>query len=535
MNKAVTIYFYLFSFLLSNLVSSGGHLSRDQKAYNVSHYKIDLKVDPKKKIISGYVDITFKVIDYIEILEIDLIENYNVSKILINDISFPFKHENNKILVSIVNIEVGNKYICHIEYKGKPPIAKNPPWDGGVTWEKSNDGYPWVSVSCQSNGAHIWYPCKEHPSDKPDSADIYITIPRGLKVASNGLLQSKNKVNRSWEKWHWKTKYPIATYNINFTIGNFEHVERTSYLYKKPLKIVYYVLNQSSDKADELIDKAEIYLSFYSHLFGDYPWINEKFGIVQTPYLGMEHQTIIAYGNNYKLNDQGYDFLLFHEIGHEWLGNYLSVPDWADFWIHEGFTIYSEALYLEELIGYEAYINFFKNKLSKSIPLSGTIYPHKNASMVDVKGLNAYYKGAYVLHMIRYLVGKETLMIILKEFINMNKRLENNQVTTTDFIELVEKIHGQKLDWFFNVYIYEKNYPTLNKEITSDAMRDYVSFYWSNVDFIMPIDIDYISNTGLIKKRITITDKKITIPIVKNSLVNINQDNWVLFKLDKKQ
>lgn len=534
MNKAVIIYLCLCSLLLSSLVSSGGQLSKNQKAYNVSHYKIDLKVDPKKEIISGYVDITFKVIDYMETLEIDLIQNYNVSNILINNSSFPFKHENNKIFVPNINIEIGNQYTCHIEYKGKPPTAKNPPWQGGVTWEKSDDGYPWIGVSCQSDGAHIWYPCKEHPSDKPDSADIYITIPRGLKVASNGLLQSKTKVNKSWEKWHWKTKYSISTYNINFTVGNFECIQRISYLYKKPLKIVYYVLSQSNEKAYELIDKAELYLSFYSQLLGAYPWINEKLGIVQTPYWGMEHQSIIAYGNNYKLNNQGYDFLLFHEMGHEWLGNYLSVPDWADFWIHEGFTIYAEALYIEELIGYEAYINFFKNKLSKSIPPSKSVYPFRNASMIDVKGLNVYYKGAYVLHMLRYLIGKENMRMVLKEFINMNKKLENNQANTSDFIELVERVYGEKLDWFFNVYIYEKNYPTLNKEITSDLERHYLSLYWSNTGFIMPIDIEYKSNTGLIKKRITITDKKITIPIVKNSLVKMNEDNWVLFKLNKK-
>ena len=161
------------------------------------------------------------------------------------------------------------------------------------------------------------------------------------------MLISKNTNEERWTTWHWETKYPISTYNINITLGNFEVVEKEGYVLDEPLKIVYYVLPEAKKGAMDLLNMSEEYLNFYANYFGQYPWINEKFGLVHTPYWGMEHQTINAYGNNYKKTKLGYDFILFHEMGHEWFGNYLSVADWSEFWIHEGFDTYAEALFVE--------------------------------------------------------------------------------------------------------------------------------------------------------------------------------------------
>ena len=288
---------------------------------------------------------------------------------MIDSISTPFKHQQNKIFIKAQDIKPGSIVTVRVVYKGKPPEAEKPPWSGGFTWKKSEDGYPWVGVSCQGNGSYIWYPSKEHPSDEPEGADVYITVQKPLSVASNGLLQGVEDHKNKWHTWHWKTKYNISPYNINFTIGHFDLIERTSSVLGKPLKIQFFVLKESKKGADELLDQAEIFLEFFSRNFGQYPWINEKLGLVNTPYWGMEHQTIIAYGNEYKNNEKGYDFLLFHEMSHEWWGNYLSVSDWADLWIHEGFAIYIESLYLEEKYGEDEYNKFFRKKLLKKIIL----------------------------------------------------------------------------------------------------------------------------------------------------------------------
>ena len=264
--------------------------------------KIDIKVDPYRKIISGVVEITFSLFQKTDQIEIDLKKGYVVSGASINGMSLSFEHQENKILIENPDIGLFSDHVVEIKYSGKPPEASNPPWDGGFTWETSDDGSHWVGVSCQANGAHIWFPCKEHPSDKANGAEIIITSPEQLTTVGYGLLVSKEKQKDRWVRWHWETKYPISTYNINFAIGNFELVENTSYLFEEPLKIEYYVLPEKITGAINLIREAEEHVLFYARAFGAYPWIKERLGFVHTPFSGMEHQTSIAYGNDYKLS-----------------------------------------------------------------------------------------------------------------------------------------------------------------------------------------------------------------------------------------
>ncbi|MBT6413805.1 MAG: M1 family peptidase, partial [Candidatus Marinimicrobia bacterium] len=318
--KKYLIYLIFLSFGFSLDVYSGGKLSSNQAAMDVTHYTIKLKVDPYKQTISGIVNISFILIGKPDKIEIDLLDDFHVSGTAIDGMNLSFTHKNHKILIEYPGLDLFKTHYLEIKYSGKPPVAKNPPWDGGFTWEKSEDGHPWIAVSCQTNGAYIWYPCKDHPSDKPDGVDISITVPDPLTVAANGVIQSIHSEGDKWTTWHWRTEYPISTYNVNFTAGYFEVVERTGYILDKPLNMVYYVLPEKRDGAEGLLKDAEEYLNFYARNFGQYPWMKEKFGLVHTPYWGMEHQTINAYGNNYKKTKLGYDFLMFHEMGHEWWG-----------------------------------------------------------------------------------------------------------------------------------------------------------------------------------------------------------------------
>ena len=527
--------FLLISVGYSIGVTSGGELSKNQLGVDIKHYDIRLKVDTKRKMISGYADIKMKIKEEIRFIELDLIKQYFISKIMIDSISTPFKHQKNKIFIKAQDIKPNSVIVVRVVYKGKPPEAEKPPWSGGFTWEKSKDGYPWVGVSCQGNGSYIWYPSKEHPSDEPDGADIYITVQKPLSVASNGLLQEVKDHNNKWHTWHWKTKYNINPYNINFTIGHFDLVERISPALDKPLKVQYFVLKENRGGADALLDQAEIFLEFFSRNFGQYPWINEKLGLVNTPYWGMEHQTMIAYGNEYKNNEQGYDFLLFHEMSHEWWGNYLSVADWADLWIHEGFAIYAESLYLEEKYGEEEYNNFFRKKLLKQIPLKQPIVPHRNATTSDVSGLDPYYKGAYVLHMLRYLIGDIIFFEILNEFLHAKKELPNNQVTTNDFINLVSKKTGKDLDWFFKTYLYEKDYPKLIQKTKHGSNHTFIELYWENEKFSMPVEVYYNSNTGLRHRKLSLTNKSTMIAIPQHNKIKIDPEKRILLTLNKKE
>ena len=534
MKKLIVIQLIILTIGLSIGVTSGGVLSRDQQAIDIKHYDLRIKVDTKRKMISGYVDIKMRILDKIRFIELDLIKQFFISKILIDSVSMPFKHQQNKIFIAAQEIKANTTTTIRVVYKGKPPRAEKPPWSGGFTWEKSNDGYPWVGISCQGNGAHIWFPCKEHPSDEPDSVDLHITVQKPLSVAANGLLQSVEEHKNKWHTWHWKTSYNINPYNINFTIGNFDIVERISPVLGKPLRVQFYVLKDNIDGAEALLDQAEIFLEFFTRNFGQYPWIKEKFGLVNTPYWGMEHQTMIAYGNNYKNNERGYDFLLFHEMSHEWWGNYLSVSDWADLWIHEGFAVYMEALYIEEKYGIDEYNKFFRKKIIKKIPLTQSIVPHRNATIENVSGLDPYNKGAYVLHMLRYLIGDDKFFEILSEFLYSKKQLPNNQVTTKDFIDLVHLKIENKIDWFFKSYLYEKDYPVLIQNTKHGSNHTFIELYWENKNFSMPVEVYYNSNTGLRHRKLSLTNKPTMIAIPQHNKIKIDPNKRILLTVKNK-
>ena len=516
-------------------ITSGGKLSKNQLGVDVRHYDIRLKIDPKRKMISGYVDIKIKVIDEVRFIELDLLNQYFISKVMIDGVTTPFKHRDNTIFIKAQDIETNSTILVTVEYKGKPPIAVNPPWSGGFTWSKSKDGYPWIGVSCQANGSHLWYPSKEHPSDEPESAEIRITVPKPLSVASNGSLQSVKEHKNKWTTWHWSTKYSINPYNINFTVGHFELIERIVPSLGKPLRVQFYVLKENLEGAEKLLDQVEIFVEFFTRNFGQFPWIEEKLGLVNTPYFGMEHQTMIAYGNAYKKNEKGYDFLLFHEMAHEWWGNYLSVSDWSDFWIHEGFAVYCEALYIEEKYGYEEYNSFFTKNISKKIPLSKPIVLERNSTMSQIFGLDPYYKGAFVLHMLRYLVGDEKFFKILKELLHSKKDLPNNQITTSDFIDIVHSVIETNIDWFFKVYLYENQYPIINQKISHGSNHTFVELHWENSDFSMPVEVFYKSNIGFTKKKLVLTNEPIMIAIPQYNKIRIDPDKRVLLTIHKKE
>ncbi|MBT3590779.1 MAG: M1 family metallopeptidase [Candidatus Marinimicrobia bacterium] len=514
MYKKLIIAIYVSSICFSMDIYSGGRLTKHQRNMDVKSYSINLSVDTDNKAISGFVDISFNIKDTTKTtIEVDLIESYSVEKVLLNNNSIRFNHRNNIIRIKTATLEPLN--IIRIFYNGKPPAASNPPWDGGFTWETDSLGYPWVGISCQTNGAHIWFPCIEHPSDEADSAEIIITVDKPLVVGANGLLIDSTSTNNQ-TTWHWKTQNTISPYNINFTIGRFNVVEKTLPLYEQTL-LQYFVLPEHEPGSDYIIKEAEKYLHFYESVFGPYPWSNEKFGMIETPYWGMEHQTIIAYGNNYKVREPGYDFLLLHEMGHEWWGNFITVHDWADFWIHEGITIYAEALFLEETFGKKAYHEFFQNTVRGKISNKKPIVPKRNATSFNVGGLDVYYKGAMMLHMLRYLEGKDVVLKILTQLLYSKKELPNNHTSTNEFIDIVNRMTGKDYHWFFNVYLRSKRLPKLITK-NRDGKK---SIYWDNQSFKMPIEIK--TSKGEIIKHQPKKNKKV-------DAKEIDPNNWILYR-----
>lgn len=347
------------SFLFSQSIHSGGKLKPEQANMDIRHYTVALTVDPRAQSIDGYTVIDVVLTAPTTELLFDLLSTYQVKKVWVNNKMQSFTHQKDLIHLNL-SAAIAGKVTVKIEYAGKPRVALRPPWDGGFQWAKDSTGNDWIAISCQNEGAKIYFPCKDHPSDEPnEGADLIITVPRGLMVAGPGLLQKATHRSKT-STWHWKTNYTINNYSILFNIGKYKVVSKSyTTVNGNKVPIEFYVLEEHAGKAAHHLEVFERTIKVQEKYFGEYPWIKEKIAIAETPHLGMEHQTMNAYGNKFKYMQVGgadFDWLVHHEFGHEWWGNKVTGKDWGDMWIQEGICSYGDVLFIRETEGEAAYL-----------------------------------------------------------------------------------------------------------------------------------------------------------------------------------
>lgn len=534
--KIFLTIFYLFSSVILaqfGTQDSGGPILPEQAAYDVKFYELDLNVDPDKKFISGSTLIIAEVISSIDCFVLHLDTVYNIKQTLINNEAKSFEHKNGLIKISIDKVQVGDILEAKVIYEGNPREAKMPPWDDGFVWKKTKDGSHWVGLTCQGGGADIWFPCKDHPSDEPDSVLIKITAPDNLTCASNGKLIREVVNNDGTKTTHWFVSTPINNYNINITLAPFKLIEHTyTSITGEEFPVMFYVLPDSYDTAKVFTMQFLDHLKFYEKYCGPYPFRADKYGITETPYLGMEHQTIIAYGNGYKNNEFGFDWLHHHELSHEWWGNLITAKDWSDFWIHEGIGTYMQALYAEELHGksglhgYMKTINRFMN--IKPVLLEGSI-PASEAYHPDI-----YNKGAWFVHTLRYYLVDEIFFKILRRWAYPTEELEKitdgsqcRFVTTDDLIKQAEEISGKKLSWLFDVYLKNAKLPKLDAVLIEKDYQNELNLEWITPDgsiFEMPVEI--LVGNNLKKLNMKNGKGKTTFPSM--IIPKIDPDNWII-------
>lgn len=469
---------------------TGGLLSVNQARFDVSFYDINLEVFPEKERISGHTTIVLTSLsDSLSELEIDLIDTYRVDSVIINNQPLPFKHYSDKVLISLAH-PVNNLEMIRISiyYNGSPPEALRPPWQGGFTWDRDGEGNAWIGLSCQGEGAKIWFPCKDHPTDEPDSAAINITVPEKYFVAANGLLKSKSTPRDGFTTYHWLTLYPINNYLINFGVGLYQEVS-TEYVAKDGSKmpVVFYTLPDLLEGSQDFVEEAAKMLKSYSTFFGEYPWKNEKCGLLNTPFSGMEHQTLISYGNRYRRNyigDFGYDALLLHELAHEWWGNKITVRDWSDFWIQEGIATYAECLYILDQQGEAAYhecMDETKERIRNSRPVKSP----PNTSSAEAYHSDIYSKGAAFMHSLRYILGDSVFFSSLMAFSN-DSSFYKNGVSTDDFLRLLNKNSAMELDDLFELYLETTELPHI---LVDSISVNTFEISIPNIDFEIPMDV----------------------------------------------
>ena len=479
-----------------------GALRLERNCFDVKHYDLKIDLDINNKSISGQNDMRFQYLENSKSLQIDLFENMEVEEISIDGESCSYFRKYDAVFVILPELKIGNDYTMKIKFSGQPTIAKSPPWDGGFVWSQDKNKNPWIGVACEGTGASLWWPNKDHLSDEPDSMKIAITVPEELMAVSNGnLINTTTLDGRS--TYEWNVSYPINNYNVSINVGDYQHF---SDVYTSPTKgdlaCDYYVLSYNLKKAKEHFKQVDGVLESFEHYFGPYPFWKDGFALIETPYLGMEHQSGIAYGNQYKRGylgsmipkDMNWDYIIVHETGHEYWGNSISVKDHADMWIHEGFTTYMEALYVEYHYGREAvnrYLVMQRRFLQNMQPILGP----KNVNFEEFGGSDHYYKGSYLLHTLRSVMNDDEAWFDLLRAVYDEYKL--SVVETKDIIQFINDYCNEDYTKFFQQYLGHGPLPELEYQLLPKGKNLCVRYKWNSPveNFSMPIEIGKLDET----------------------------------------
>ena len=445
-----------------------GHLFPERTCFDATFYHLDLEVDMDNQKIKGSVLMHFNIKETTKKIQLDAYPELKIQNIIWNQKKIKFERGKTHFYVFFPEkLAKNSAHKLQIQYESTPRKAKKAPWDGGFVWKKDDLGRPWMGVACQGDGASLWWPCKDHWSDEPEKGvKIELKVPKPLFAVANGNLI---KMDTTQEKNHfiWEVKNPINLYNVNISIGHYTHFNG---IYKSKvdgdaLQLNYYVLDYNLEKAKKHFSVVPSMLDCFEAWGGKFPFYADGYKLVETPYLGMEHQSCIAYGNQYLMGYLGntdytggheFDYIIIHETGHEWYGNNITAKDPADMWIHEGFTTYLESIFVECQQGKEAavaYINHHKDHVSNSAPIRGDYHVAKEGHG------DMYHKGSLIINTLRHQLDQDSSWKrILQDF---NKTFFHKTIHYNDVVSYFSKAFKQDLSSFFHQYVTNASIPKL--------------------------------------------------------------------------
>lgn len=471
-----------------------GALTPLRTCYDINYYHLDVKIDIDNKSVSGSNEFVFTATQDFDSLQFDLFENLKVEKVVYKGKELPFTREFAAVFVKFPKIKKGSKDRFTVFYSGNPRIAKMPPWDGGFIFKKDKSGNPFVSVACQGLGASVWWPNKDHQSDEVDSILISISAPKDLDCIANGRYRSKTDGSDGYTKHNWFVSNPINNYDVAFYIGKYAHWTDSYDGEDGKLTLDFYSLKEDSAKARPHWDAdVKPMLKSFEYWFGPYPWYKDGYKLVQAPHLGMEHQSAVAYGNQFLKGYLGqdvsstgiglkWDYIIVHETGHEWFGNNITTKDIADMWVHEGFTTYSETLFTESTQGKQAgedYVIGWRKGITNKSPIIGPYNLNEEGSS------DMYPKGANLIHTIRQLIDNdEKFRQILR---GLNKTFYHQTVTSAQVEDYIAKQSKLKLNKVFDQYLHHSKIPVLEYKIADGSLQ----YRWITdvADFDMPVKV----------------------------------------------
>ncbi|HPF11324.1 MAG TPA: M1 family metallopeptidase [Flavobacteriaceae bacterium] len=469
-----------------------GSITPERAWWDLKHYNLSVKVAPEDKSIEGINTFTYLVLEANQVMQIDLQPPMKLDKVVQHGKVLSFQTDGNAHFITLKELQrVGTEGQLTLYFSGKPQVAKHPPWDGGFTWSQDSNGNPFIATSNQGIGASIWWPNKDHPYDEPDrGVDLTITAPKDLVAVGNGRLVETLDLG-AMKSWHWKVVNPINNYAVNVNIGDYVSFSEIFEGKKGHLDLQYWVLRENLEKAKKQFLQVPMMMQAFEHWFGPYPFYEDGYKLVEVPYLGMEHQSSVTYGNKYAngylgrdLSGSGwgldFDFIIIHESGHEWFANNITNKDVADMWLHEGFTAYSENLYLDYHFGKKAssdYVTGTRMNIRNDRPIIGPYNVNKGGSG------DMYYKGANILHQLRQLIeDDEKWRRILT---GLNGTFYHQTVTTKQVEDYISDQTGIDLTEYWQQYLRTTKIPKLEYRISGNTLQ----FRYVNIieKFDMPL------------------------------------------------
>ncbi|QIK77863.1 M1 family metallopeptidase [Sphingomonas piscis] len=489
--------------LTSHTRESGLPLSAEQQSVRFTDADLTFVIHPGRRFIEGKSLLGLTVVKPIQRIHFDLDRNLPIKSIAVNGTSLDrskWSNPDGRIAIALPRaFAAGERLQVAIDYSGHPHVAVRAPWDGGFVWTKTADGKPWVASAVQGEGCDLFWPCFDNSRVEIGTVTQHIVVPEGLAAPSNGRLLGVDKLDKGWTRWNWRASNP-NNYAIAIDIAPYkltQSVHRSRYGNSFPIQ--FWHLPGEEKQAQALVAELGGTIDFFEATVGPYPFGDEKVGVVATPHLGMEHQTINAYGNKYKPAPEGYDWLLNHEFSHEWFGNQLTNGDWDDMWLHEGFGTYMQPLYLGWLRGrmvYDAAMFKQRQSLMNKFPIvSGKSRTEEQVYNAESgPGNDIYYKGSWVLHTLRGLIGDEPFYRSVRRLVygrpdprpgNFKPRFGS----TNEFVAIVNQESGRNLDWFFNVYLRHAPLPRLLSWRTGNSLN----LQWQTprgLPFPMPVTVE---------------------------------------------
>ncbi|RSK50914.1 M1 family metallopeptidase [Hymenobacter rigui] len=511
-----------------------GYQSALRTCYDLNYYHLDVQVDPARKALKGSNEFRFTATQDFSRLQFDLFANLQVDKVEYQGKPLPFTREANAVFVTFpAPVSKGSRAAFTVFYSGQPTEAKQAPWDGGLVFTQDAKGKPWIASACQGVGASIWWPCKDQQADEVDSMLISVTVPKGLKDVSNGRLRRTTTLKGGATRFDWAVSNPINNYDVALNVGDYQHFSGGTYAGESgPLTLDYWVLPENLAKAKtQFAANVPPMLKSMESWFGPYPFYKDGYKLVDAPHLGMEHQSAVAYGNKYQNGYLGrdrsgtgwgdkWDFIIIHESGHEWFGNSLTSQDIADMWIHESFTTYSEALFVESQFGKEAgqqYIHGQRRNIRNDSPIIGTYGVNREGSS------DMYDKGSNLLNMIRtaYVPDDARWRELLR---GLNKQFFHQTITTEQVIGYFNQQLGQNLTPVFNQYLRHAGLPVLEVRFPK-AGPPQARWIAAEPDFALPVRVRTRGGSYQLMP-VGTTFQPLAVPNLKRDNLEVDTENY---------